>query len=339
MYNFCKQLSLLLILGATYGCSVTTSAAQAADTSVLVLIEDSEADTLPASSSTSERVADAMIEQLGSADFATYDASVLAQSVMRRNHLNNTSLAALVRNNAREPGTDRTLPIDVVATTSLLVKSHQSGNSQTVIVGATGRLVDVNTGLLLATFDLPNVAGHLRLSRTCTESCLHERLWDEADNIGLLVGNEIAALLNDQHAITKEVDADTEGSVFGRMLSLSSTEYLAVKDYSLRIENISGAQYSELEEYLTDIFPGFHSLELAASTSSYYRVDYHSTISSSRLRRDLARAAEDLGWHASVMQDGNDLTFRRLSLRDTTPQDGTPVTESLRRKRQDFYAW
>ena len=330
-----------LILIATFlGACSSSATTESGNTnlSVMVLIEDSNQDSIPAGSSVARRVNDAITEQLNQAGYTVYDSTVLSGTANTRARINTGELLNMARNNATYPGSNRRIPIDAAATASVHVSVRDLGYTQDVRVRVTGRAVNVNSGRFLGIYELNDVVGAIRVSNDCVGVCLRERVGGHARDIGQQVGDELAGLLggnadNMRVAETRQVRShptETAGSVT-RQVRSRSTETAGsvaspITDYSLRFENIDGQQYLDYEYFLTELFSGYIDLDLVSSAGTTHEVVYRSRASADRIMRNMVRAAEELDWTATVYQNGSLFTLRRTAMRGDQVDNNAHVT-------------
>ena len=315
-----------LILIATFlGACSSSATTESGNTnlSVMVLIDDSNQDSIPAGSSVARRVNDAITGQLNQAGYTVYDSTVLSGTANTRARINTGELLNKARNNATYPGSNRRIPIDAAATASVHVSVRDLGYTQDVRVRVTGRAVNVNSGRFLGIYELNDVVGAIRVSNDCVGVCLRERVGGHARDIGQQVGDELARLLGG--------NADNAGVAESRQVRSRSTETAGsvanpITDYSLRFENIDGQQYLDYEYFLTDLFSGYIGLDLVSSAGTTHEVVYRSRASADRIMRNMVRAAEELDWTATVYQNGSLFTLRRTAMRGDQVDNNAHVT-------------
>ena len=307
--NINTRLGVILIaLVALAGVSQSVSAQNR--TTVMVMAETSDSDSLERDNRVNRRILDAMMEQMNAAGFDTYDEMSVTSSTrdISERRYNRAELMDIARNNVTYPGSNRPLSIRAVVTYETYINIQELGYTNKVRIRVTGRVLDVQTGRFLGTYELVDPGGALRLHPTrCQDrECIMEQVGDAARPIGQAVANEIAELL----AFDKGGQSGADGFV-----SSSGPE-----TYSLRFENVSSRDMLDMEEYLVEVFSGYRSHTPVASRGLTHEYDYVSTIELARLKRNLVRAMEELGWGDNVLQDGNLFTVRKSARRGSAIQ-------------------
>jgi hypothetical protein len=276
-------------------------------TTLLVLTESADEDSLPADNRVTRRVGDALKEQLNAASFDVLDEQAVTYDSADVNaaSLSNGQLVDIARSSVKTPGTDNPILVRAVATYQIFVRVEEKGFTNAASIRVTGRLVDVQSGRFLGSYELVDPVGKVRMHpKNCADrECVVEKVGDSARDIGQAIGNELAVML-----------AKDRG---GQVDSNGATTTSAEQTYSLRFENFDDAQMTKFEDYLANKFSGYRSHEPVNSTGMTHVYSYISTIELSRLRRNLERVMDDQRWEGNITQNGTAFTVRRTALRGT----------------------
>lgn len=273
-------------------------------TTVLVLAETYDKDSLSRENSVNRRIRDAIEEQMNAQGFDTYDEMAVTYGTTDTSprRYSRAELIDIAKNNATYPGTNRRLSIRAAATYQTYVHIEDKGYTKAIRVRVTGRMVDVQSGRFLGTYELVNPGGEMRMKPSCkSRDCVIETVGDYARPIGQAVGNELAELL--------EADKGGNTTASGHMNSSGP------ETYSLRFENVTDGNMMDMEEYLVEVFSGYQAHTPVQSMGTTHVYDYVSTISTAKLKRNLHRAQEELGWNAKIYMDGNVFTIKRSTRR------------------------
>ena len=196
-----RNATLIILIATLLG---ACSSSATTNLSVIVLIEDSDSNSIRAGTSVTNRVSGAIAEQLNQAGYFVYSPTVVSGGSFgygsrfgpRRNA---SELLDIVRDAIRFPtlaGSNLPIDVDVVATVSInLVGTKPGGGVTDIKVGITISATNVNSGQLLGNYELIDVVGAIRVSNDCVGVCLRERVGNHARDIGQQVGNEIAKLI------------------------------------------------------------------------------------------------------------------------------------------------
>ena len=295
MKTYKTALTLFLSLAIGLTALVETAWAQNR-TTLLVLSEAEDGDSLAPDNRVTRRVRDAVQEQMNAAGFDVYDEQVVTFGTVELNdrRWSNAQLVDIARNNAMFPGSDRRIPIRAIATYQIYVNIRELSYTNVARIRVTGRLLDIQSGRFINSYELVDPAGEIRLHPTrCSDrDCVLERVGDHARDIGQVVGNQLAVMLAEYYG--------------GRTTT-----------YSLRFENMNGSQMTDYEEYIVNVFSGYRDHTPVRSTGMVHEYDYVSTIDMAKLRRNLERVLDELGWVGRVFQNGNLFTIRRTALRNS----------------------
>ncbi|OUS13104.1 hypothetical protein A9Q89_03665 [Gammaproteobacteria bacterium 53_120_T64] len=307
MRKFKILTTAVLTCTVAMGSMLATVAEAGNRTTLLVLAETHDPDSLRRDNRVSRRVRDAIQEQMNAAGFDVFDEMAVTYGTMNTDErrLTNGELVDIAKNNSTYPGTDRKLLVRAVATYQVYVNITEMGYSNKARVRVSGRLIDAQSGRFLGTYELVNPGGELRLHPTkCQErDCVLEKVGDHAHPIGQAVGNELAQLL----AHDKGGYADSDGYAAAN----------GPETYSLKFENIDADQMIAMEQYLVEVFSGYRDHQPVNSVGMSHTYDYVSTISSAKLKRNMHRAMEELGWDGKVFMDGNVVTVKHSAKRSS----------------------
>ena len=219
-----RNATLIILIATLLG---ACSSSATTNLSVIVLIEDSDSNSIRAGTSVTNRVSGAIAEQLNQAGYFVYSPTVVSDGLygtsfgLRRNA---SELLDMVRDAIRFsnlagsnlPGYNLPIDVDVVATVSINPVGTKPGGGVTDIkVGITISATNVNSGQLLGNYELIDAVESIRINNNCADGCvtdggrirsicwdgltsgvcMRDRVGSHARDIGQQVGNEIARLI------------------------------------------------------------------------------------------------------------------------------------------------
>lgn len=269
---------------------------------ILVMGEDADADSIPRYNSIYQRVQDAMASELHEAGFDVYDetAVTLGEVAQGRIGRDDADLIEAARG-ARRP------PIDVVAIFTVYASAHDTGYLTRLRARVTGRLLKVQSGQRLGSFEVATQSGW-RISPDCAgdRDCLLEAVGDRARLIGRDVAVALTAKLDHLFAGTAAPNPETTSA-------LASDGCLA-SGFSITFDGFGNEDILDFEEYLT-AFSGYREHRPVAANAKHHQYWYRSCSTAARLKRNLTRMLDHLSLKGLVRQSGTTFTLQKLTVR------------------------
>jgi len=278
-----KHLLVIALASMTMmACASHPSPSFAGKSSVLVMGEDWDEDTIPRKTQIFERV----IDQLQQDGFKVINetmatGSAYVQGRVRRTDAELYKLAKAIK----------TPPIDAVLTFKIYPQFNADTTTTWMNALVTGRLLNVSTNESLGNFEvtLPeDVATEPKCnkSRTCALKYMgmHARV----------LGQELGAALS-----VKLKRASMRGPSGSSTTEKANAEAGLPQAYKLTFDNFNTKEFNQLEEYLV-AFSGYDTHKVIQSTSRNTVVWYETTSDDARLKRNMRKMLDFMGVQGQV---------------------------------------
>jgi hypothetical protein len=282
-----KHLLVIALASMTMmACASHPSPSFAGKSSVLVMGEDWDEDTIPRKTQIFERVIDAVTNQLQQDGFKVINetmatGSAYVQGRVRRTDAELYKLAKAIK----------TPPIDAVLTFKIYPQFNADTTTTWMNALVTGRLLNVSTNESLGNFEvtLPeDVATEPKCnkSRTCALKYMgmHARV----------LGQELGAALS-----VKLKRASMRGPSGSSTTEKANAEAGLPQAYKLTFDNFNTKEFNQLEEYLV-AFSGYDTHKVIQSTSRNTVVWYETTSDDARLKRNMRKMLDFMGVQGQV---------------------------------------
>ncbi len=298
-------------------------------TTLLIMAEDGDADSLARNNRITRRVIDALMEQMNQTGFDVFDETAVTMDTTdtKRIRRPDAELIDTAKNNARFPGQpNRPLTIRAVATVEIFASVEKKSYTNVARVRVTGRMLDVQSGRFLGNYEMTDPAGQIRLPPSCeNKECLLESIGDNAKDLGQAVGHELARLLQFDRGGPGVAAGSGGGRPVPAAHSGAKQPVAGEEIYSLRFENLTDKEMAQLEVYLVDYFSGYRNHNADKNVGMTHTYTYWSTISGAKLQRNLVRSLDELGWEGTVTNAANSYTVRKLALRGIAKAKSDPA--------------
>jgi hypothetical protein len=267
-------------------CASHPSPSFAGKSSVLIMGEDWDEDTIPRKTQIFERVIDAVTNQLQQDGFKVINetmatGSAYVQGRVRRTDAELYKLAKAIK----------TPPIDVVLTFKIYPEFKADATTTWMNARISGRLLNVSTNYSLGNFEasLPeDVATEpgCNKNRKCALKYMgmHARV----------LGQELGAALS-----VKMKRASMRGSSGSSITGQPNTDAGLPQAYKLTFDNFNAEEFNQLEEYLV-AFSGYDTHRVIKSTSRNTVVWYETTSDDARLKRNMRKMLDFMGVQGQV---------------------------------------
>jgi hypothetical protein len=282
-----KNFFFLALIGfVMIGCASHPTPSLAGKSTVLVMGEDWDKDTIPRKTQIFERVIDAVTNQLQQDGFKVINetmatGSAYVQGRVRRTDAELYKLAKAIK----------TPPIDVVLTFKIYPEFKADATTTWMNARISGRLLNVSTNYSLGNFEasLPeDVATEpgCNKNRKCALKYMgmHARV----------LGQELGAALS-----VKMKRASTRGSSGNSTTGKVNTDAGVPQAYKLTFDNFNANEFNQLEEYLV-AFSGYDTHKVIQSTSRNTVVWYETTSDDARLKRNMRKMLDFMGVQGQV---------------------------------------
>lgn len=291
MHSFIQTFILLFTLGLL-------SVVHAADRpNILVMSDDSQAQTVPRDSRVIKSVVSALQGQLFDKQFDVYDESAVSLDHFSQGRIRRSDAELLdIARSINRP------PIDIVVVFSLYASTQKQNYTTKVSARIIGHMLNVQSGKFLGEFSV-NSGQFWNAPQACSRECLAEVLADKAavlaNDLGAVLSEKLAWQIDEQQGSTEQIRAASNN-----MLS----------DYYLVFDGFSAEDFMQIEEYLV-IFSGYDSLRPTEQMHTRVELLYRSSASNAKLNRNLKKMLHELGMRAMLHFESNTFTIKRITLR------------------------
>jgi len=289
MWWLSKILALSLIFGL-----VTISYA-ADNVNLLIMIDDSDKDSIHRDTHINARVQASISQQLNHIA-NVYDETSVNLNSIRHGHerLADAELLDIARSINRPP-------IDILAVLSTYAEINTTEYAKKAQVRIEGRLLNAKSGQFLDNFEVQSPRSWSIPHACVTQTCMFEDIGNEAkllgDELGVVLAEKLNWLVNGQ-----ETDNRPNSTV------------TMFNDYYLEFDGFSANDVASIEEYLL-VFSGYVSHRPTQQRYTRTTLLYRSTTSTAMLSRNILKVLEELNMRASVNFEGNLYSVKRITLR------------------------
>ncbi len=241
------------------------------------------------------RAASALSEQLHEAGFDIFDAADLQRRQKGAARRSDLDIVKAARKATRPP-------LDIVVIFSTYTKTRENDYGTWVGARVAGRMLNVRTGQLLATFELASPRLR-RAPSNCTRSCLLE-----------IVGREAQILARDMGAALAEklIWVSDPGPATPR--PSGKTLAAAPNGYALVLDGFTPEDITGIEEYLV-VFRDYNRHRPVRVGARHHEFWYESGASSGRLYRNLKKMLSHMGMRGHIDFSGNVFTIAKIGPR------------------------
>ncbi len=277
--------------------------AKASNPTLLIMAEDEDGETIPRNNRISTRILNELVNQLDGRGFDVYDETAVTLRTHAQGRTRRSDAELLdVAKSIRRP------PIDVVIFFRIFSDVTRKKYQNEVRLRMEGRLLSVSDGRRLGSWEakLPEDRDQVWLlpnrcfpeGGSMSRSCLLESVGDDARTLA----QEVGAIVTDK--LEANIGSTSSGGQEGGLK----------RGFNLVFDGFSSSDYGDMEKYLT-IFSGYIGHRPVRSSHLKREVFYESTISTSRLERNLHKMLEVLGLPYVLKFSGNTYTIKAKNLR------------------------
>jgi hypothetical protein len=282
-----KQLLVIALASLTMMACVThPSPSFAAKSSVLVMGEDWDEDTIPRKTQIFERVIDAVTNQLQQDGFKVINETMATGSayVQGRVRRTDTELFKLAK-------AIKTPPIDAVLTFKIYPQFNADTTTTWMNALVTGRLLNVSTNESLGNFEV-TLPEDVATEPKCNKSrkCALKYMGMHARVLGQELGAALSIKLKRASMTRASSNSNT-----GR----ANTDASLPQAYKLTFDNFDATEFNQVEEYLV-AFSGYDTHKVIQSTSRNTVVWYETISDDARLKRNMRKMLDFMGVEGQV---------------------------------------
>ena len=234
-----------------------------------------------------KRVLDEIAAELSAHGFSVFDETSVTLDSHRQGRVRRPVSELIdIAGGVRSP------PIDTIALFTVYAHTTKRPYTDKLNLRVSGRLIGVQDGRFRGSFEARQ-QGDLRPD--CDEACRDEAIGDMARVLAQDVGTILAEKLAAQAPARRLRPGDTG----------------IVKTFTLIFDDFSAAEMNDIEDYLV-IFTGYRSHRPTSTLHRHFEIAYKSSISESKLQRNLTRMLEELDMRARIGFVGNEYTLRQI---------------------------
>lgn len=306
---------------ALMGCATAPLPAMAQDIpNLLVMIEDSDADTVPRDSRVNRNILAGMNDRLNGRGYRVFDEQAVGidgyQETTASDRVRRTDQELIiVANSVARP------PIDIVVAYETFASTDQLEFATFARMRLAGRALDPRSGRFIGSFEVTSPKTY-KLPVNCSRECLLENLSEEGRDMGVELADVLADKL-DQFFVPASTSApvgDGAGQqpVAGGGATGGSGGGGFERTYTLDFSECSPATRADFEPYLV-IFEGYidHRPNNCSSTSC--EMTYTSSINPGKLQRNLERMLQHSNHSGRVSVSGSTYSVACVPQRKRTP--------------------
>ena len=258
----------------------------AAKSSILVMGEDWDEDTIPRKTQIFERVIDAVTNQLQQDGFKVINetmatGSAYVQGRVRRTDAELFKLAKAIK----------TPPIDAVLTFKIYPQFNADTTTTWMNALVTGRLLNVSTNESLGNFEV-TLPEDVATEPKCNKSrkCALKYMGMHARVLGQELGAALSIKLK-----RASMTSSSGNSASGK----ANTANGLPQAYKLTFDNFNAKEFNQVEEYLV-AFSGYDTHKVIQSTSRNTVVWYETISDDARLKRNMRKMLDFMGVDGQV---------------------------------------
>ncbi|MBF0249839.1 MAG: hypothetical protein HQL35_04320 [Alphaproteobacteria bacterium] len=289
-------LAISAVAAFTSACTSSYPASAAEMPNVMIMGEDSDADTVPRNSRVFKRVLNALSEELNNDGFNVYDETAVSLDDFAQGRVRRTDAEIIdIARSVKRP------PIDVATIFSIYASASKMSYTTKIRTRVEGRLLNVKTGQHLGNFEV-ELPQPDNAPADCNRECVLETVGKNAK----ILAQDLGAVLT-----TKLAHIVDGGSSVPASSSAGSDLPTA---YSLVFNGFNTDEINRIEEYMV-AFSGYKHHRPTSSSMRHNEYWYETQSESGRLNRNFRRMLEHLGVEGRVAFSGSQFQIEKISLR------------------------
>ncbi len=285
----------LMLAGALLliSCASAPSSYAIEKPNVLVMGDDADQDTVPRNSRVFRRVLDALSDELHNEGFDVFDEVAITLDNFAQGRTRRTDAEIIdIAKSIKHP------PIDIAVIFSIYASAKEMSYTTKIKTRVTGRLLMVKSGQRLGNFEVQSPR-EWRAPADCPRECILEVVGKYSRILARDVGSVLAEKLASLY------DADEETVTSSAKIN---------NGFDLVFEGFSDDDMFDIEEYLV-VFSGYRTHRPVFSGWLHHEYWYESSITTTRLNRNLRKMMDHLGAKARVAFSGNKFVMTKIATR------------------------
>ncbi|MGF1658893.1 MAG: hypothetical protein ACFCUS_05650 [Rubrimonas sp.] len=316
---FHKAIPLCAAALALLGCATAPRPAIAQDVpNVLVMVEDSDRDTVPRDSRIHRNVLAGMNDRMNGRGYRVFDEQAVGisgyQEMTASDRVRRTDQELIiVANSVARP------PIDVLIAYEAFASTDAKEFATYARMRLAGRALDPRSGRFLGSFEVISPKTYT-LPVGCSRECLLENLSEEGRDMGIELADVLADKLDQFFVPAAASPAANQQPVGdgGGAAPVAGGGGGFERTYTLAFSECSPATRSDFEPYLV-IFEGYIDHRPNACRSTSCEMTYVSSINPGKLQRNLEKMLEHSNHPGRVTVDGLTYAVTCVPQRKATP--------------------
>ena len=308
---------LMLALGALVVFAMSPlgpAAAQGENPTILIMASDADTDGIPRKSRISTRVLEELTDQLDRRGFDVYDETAVTLRTHKQYRSNRTNAELIdIGRSIKRP------PIDIVVYFRIFAQVDRKKYQNELRLRMVGRIISVHDGKNRGGWSgkLPEDRDQVwLLPNRCFKDgdgapkrdCLLEIVGDDTVTLAQEIGDIVAEKLEGLHGTPV---AGSGGSGGGGVAAPTGG---MKRGFNLVFNGFGSRDYRDMEEYIV-IFSGYVAHRPTRSEHKLHEVWYESTISTTKLQRNLHKMMEILEIPYVLKFSGNTYTIKSKNMR------------------------
>jgi len=301
-----KSLAVGIASFALISCGVQSASMAQDIPNLLVMIEDSDPDTVPRDSRVQRNILGGMQDRMNTRGYRVFDEQAVGidgyQETVQSDRVRRTDQELII--------TARTAnqPIDVIIAYEVFASVEQLDFASFARLRIFGRALDPHSGRFIGNFEVVS-PDNFRLPVQCPRECLLEKLSGEGRDMGIELASVLADKLDQFFGRHGGGAVGTSGGYSGGQTGGGQTGGGQTggvgfeRTYGLTFSECTPMMRMEFEPYLV-IFEGYLDHRPLNCTGSACEMQYISTIAPGKLHRNLEKMLVHSGINGRVNVDG-----------------------------------
>ncbi len=287
--------TFLLLAGALLliSCASAPSSYAVEKPNILIMGDDADQDTVPRNSRVFRRVLDTLSNELHNEGFDVFDEVAISLDDFAQGRSRRTDAEIIdIAKSVKRP------PIDIAVIFQIYASAKEMSYTTKVKTRVRGRLLMVKSGQRLGNFEVDSPR-EWNAPADCPRECILEVVGKYSKNLARDVGSVLAEQLAELYESGDDAVTDKANLSNG---------------FSLVFEGFSSDDMFDIEEYLV-VFSGYKTHRPVYSGRRHHEYWYESSITATRLNRNLRKMMDHLGARGRVAFSGNEFVLTKIESR------------------------
>ncbi len=287
--------TFLLLAGALLliSCASAPSSYAVEKPNILIMGDDADQDTVPRNSRVFRRVLDTLSNELHNEGFDVFDEVAVSLDDFAQGRSRRTDAEIIdIAKSVKRP------PIDIAVIFQIYASAKEMSYTTKIKTRVRGRLLMVKSGQRLGNFEVDSPR-EWNAPADCPRECILEVVGKYSKTLARDVGSVLAEQLAELYE-----SGDDAVTTSGNLSN----------GFSLVFEGFSSDDMFDIEEYLV-VFSGYKTHRPVYSGRRHHEYWYESSITATRLNRNLRKMMDHLGARGRVAFSGNEFVLTKIESR------------------------